>query len=60
MQLRSERLNIQMLGSDAAVTSFELVNEERFGRRTIVWQKQQTGAWKIVHLHASNMMKGDD
>lgn len=57
MELRPERLNIQMLGADAAITSFELSNDQRFGRRTLVWQKQETGAWKIVHLHASSMTK---
>ena len=60
MELLPERLHIQMLSEDAAVTSFELSNDQRFGRRSIAWQKQETGTWKIVHLHASSMTKAPD
>jgi len=40
----------------AAVTSFHLRNDERTARRTIVF-KRVDGAWRIAHLHASNVPK---
>lgn len=46
-------LAIQM-GTDMAVCSFHLDSPQRLGRRTIVLAKRG-GAWKIVHLHASNV-----
>ena len=46
-------LEIQIIG-DAAVATFHLVGGARLGRRTFVLALID-GAWKIVHLHASNV-----
>ena len=47
-------LEIQMFG-DAALVTFHLAgNDERLGRRTFVLALIED-AWKIVHLHASNV-----
>jgi ketosteroid isomerase-like protein len=51
--LPPESLRVQLLGNTVAVVSFELKNDERWGRRTLVLSKRGS-AWKIVHLHASN------
>lgn len=42
-----------MLGSETALVSFHLLNAERTARRTLILVKSE-GAWRIVHLHASN------
>ena len=47
-------LVIEMLGDGTALVSFELRNAERIGRRTLV-MRREAGAWRIVHLHASNV-----
>ena len=39
---------------DVALVTFHLRRPGRVGRRTLVLRRQQQ-AWKIVHLHASNM-----
>ncbi len=46
-------LEIQVFG-DAALATFHLVGGERLGRRTFVLALIDD-AWKIVHLHASNV-----
>ena len=46
-------LSIQM-GADMAVCSFHLESQGRLARRTTVLAKR-SGAWKIIHLHASNV-----
>jgi hypothetical protein len=46
-------LEVQLLGVDAALVSFDLRNTERLARRTLVL-KRVHGAWLIAHLHASN------
>jgi ketosteroid isomerase-like protein len=51
--LPPESLRVQILGANVALASFELKNEQRWGRRTLVLNKRGS-AWKIVHLHASN------
>ena len=52
MTLEPADLMIQVFG-DVAVVTFHLEGA-RLGRRTIVMAKQDD-AWKIVHLHASNV-----
>lgn len=47
-------LRVTILGPDAALATFELHNAERIGRRTVVLVRRD-GAWKIVHIHASNV-----
>ena len=44
---------VQLFGSVAVVT-FHLKGEDVVSRRTLVLQKR-SGAWLIVHLHASNL-----
>ena len=55
-RLEPQDLQVQMLGTDAAVVTFHLRNSERLARRTLVMKKVQ-GAWLIAHLHASNFVK---
>lgn len=39
---------------DTAIVTFELASRPpQVGRRTFVLQRQN-GAWKVLHLHASN------
>jgi ketosteroid isomerase-like protein len=54
-RLQPENLSIQRLGPSLALVSFELRNAERVGRRSLILRKQD-GNWKIVHLHASNVL----
>lgn len=51
--LPPQDLSVQMLGSETALVSFHLLNAERTARRTLILVKSE-GAWRIVHLHASN------
>ncbi len=54
MDLRPERLQVQML-SDVAIVTFELHDVPGYiGRRTIVLRREH-GTWRIAHLHASNV-----
>lgn len=53
-RLAPERLSLKVLSADSAVVTFELVNEERLARRTLVLTATPNG-WLIEHLHASNM-----
>ena len=51
-----KEVRIQLLG-DAAVVSFEFDREgNSLGRRTIIFHRQGR-AWKIVHIHASNVTR---
>jgi len=45
--------------ANAAIVTFHLRNDERVGRRTIVFRKTD-GAWRIAHLHASNVPWPDE
>ena len=47
-------LKIQMIGKVAIVT-FVLNDPDLFGRRTIVFRKENN-KWSIIHLHASGVM----
>lgn len=53
--LRAVRdLRVQPLGTDAAVVTFHLADGPEPGRRSVVWRRDAaSGAWWIVHLHAS-------
>jgi ketosteroid isomerase-like protein len=54
MDLHPERLQVQMLDG-AAVVTFELDDAPGVtGRRTLVLRRSH-GAWRIAHLHASNV-----
>jgi ketosteroid isomerase-like protein len=47
-------LRIQPLAPGVVLVTFELRNPERLGRRTVVFARERD-AWRIVHLHASNI-----
>jgi hypothetical protein len=47
-------LEVQMF-TDAALVTFHLENGKSLARRTFVLSKEG-GCWKIVHLHASNVV----
>lgn len=55
--LAPEDLLIQFMPGQNAVVSFQLKNEERIGRRTLV-VTNTNGRWLILHLHASNVSIG--
>ncbi len=54
MTLDPKDLEVQMF-SDAAVVTFHLENDRSLARRTFVLAKEGN-SWKIVHLHASNVV----
>jgi len=58
-RLEAQDLQIQMVGSDAAIVSFHLRNTERIARRTLVLHRTR-GTWLIVHLHASTFQRKGD
>ena len=55
-RLIPKNLRIEMLSENDAIVTFELENEERIARRSIVFTKTD-GVWLIRHLHASNVAK---
>jgi ketosteroid isomerase-like protein len=54
MQLHPTDVRIDHLSPDVALVTFHLEDGEILGRRTVVLQRI-SGAWKIVHSHASNI-----
>jgi hypothetical protein len=54
MTLEPKDLEVQMF-TDAALVTFHLENGKSLSRRTFVMSKER-GFWKIVHLHASNVV----
>lgn len=53
MNLVAKGVAIRRAG-DAAVATFDVGTEAVFSRRTLVLERRG-GAWRIVHLHASNV-----
>lgn len=53
LDLTPVAVRVQVVG-DVALTTFELHDDDRLGRRTLVWT-QQDETWRILHLHASNV-----
>jgi ketosteroid isomerase-like protein len=51
--LKPQDLLIQR-STDIAVCTFHLEHPHALGRRTVVLQRQ-SAAWKIIHIHASNV-----
>jgi hypothetical protein len=49
---------LTMIGTDATLATFTLVNGKRFARRSVVFARRG-GVWKIVHVHASNVPRPD-
>ena len=54
-RLDAEDPAMQILSPDAAVVTFHLRNDVRLARRTLVLVRVD-GAWRIAHLHASNVV----
>lgn len=59
MHLHPDSLKIEVFSGSAALVTFELHNALRTARRTVVFRKE-SGAWRIVHLHASNVPWPDE
>ena len=59
MHLHPDSLRIEMLGTTAALVTFELHNAVRVGRRTILFRREGK-VWRIAHLHASNVPWPDE
>ena len=57
MTLAPKDLEIRVF-TDAALVSFHLESGARLSRRTFVLGKEE-GSWRIVHLHASNVVGSD-
>jgi ketosteroid isomerase-like protein len=53
MNIVPEDLRVDEYG-DVAVVTFNVRNPNVISRRTFVWQRR-AGAWRIVHMHASNV-----
>lgn len=53
-RLDPEDLQVTQLGPDTALVTFHLHNPERLARRTVVMARRGA-AWKIVHMHATNV-----
>jgi ketosteroid isomerase-like protein len=52
-RLVPENLQVELLGDEGAVVTFQMTNAIRIARRTLVLQKRGD-SWLISHLHASN------
>jgi len=55
MKLAPQDLKIQLLSEDVALVTFHLVDGAKLDRRTVIL-KRGSGGWKIVHIHASNLV----
>jgi ketosteroid isomerase-like protein len=54
MKLKPQDVRIDRLSPEVALVTFHLVDPGTLGRRTLVFQRVD-GAWKIIHVHASNV-----
>ena len=59
LHLQPEELQIQLVGDAAAIATFHLRNQQRTARRSVVFRRDGA-AWRIVHLHASNVPWPDE
>jgi len=57
LDIQPKDIRIQVYGSIAMVT-FHLLDPGSLGRRTILLRKEDSGSWKIVHIHASAIAEG--
>jgi ketosteroid isomerase-like protein len=55
-RLEAQDLELRPLAPGVVLVSFHLRNQERLGRRTVIFRHEVAG-WRIVHLHASNMSR---
>jgi ketosteroid isomerase-like protein len=54
MSLNPVDLRVDNLCEDVALVTFHLIDGSTVSRRTLVF-KRDSGGWKVVHLHASNI-----
>jgi len=54
MVLEPKDVRIEFLSPDVALVTLHIVNPAEIDRRTIIF-KRFGSAWKIVHIHASNL-----
>jgi ketosteroid isomerase-like protein len=54
LHLTAKQLTVQPLGRDGAVATFDVGTADVSSRRTLVLVRRG-GAWRIAHLHASNL-----
>lgn len=54
MTLEPQDLRVEILSADVALVTFHILSDKEIDRRTIIF-KRYGGAWKIVHIHASNL-----
>jgi len=54
MTLEPKDLRIEFLSFDVALVTFHIISETEIDRRTIIFKRYRK-AWKIVHIHASNL-----
>jgi ketosteroid isomerase-like protein len=55
MNLNPLDLRVERLSEDVALVTFHLVDGSTVNRRTLVFKRYPEG-WKIVHIHASNIV----
>lgn len=55
MNLQPQDLKIQPLSPDVALVTFHMMDGNVLNRRTMVFRRD-AGRWRIVHIHASNLM----
>lgn len=53
LHLDPQELQVQVFG-DSALVTFMLIREHRISRRSLLFARE-SGEWKLVHLHASNV-----
>ena len=53
LHLKPHELQVQTFG-DSALVTFMLIRNQRVSRRSLLFVREE-GAWKLVHLHASNI-----
>ena len=54
--IQPKDMRVQTIGRVAIVT-FHLFDPNSFGRRTIVMRKEDSGDWRIIHIHASAIVE---
>jgi len=55
MTLEPKDLRIDFLSGDVALVTFHIASPSEIDRRTLIF-KHYGNAWKIVHIHASNLI----
>lgn len=53
LNIKPEDVHVQDYG-DTAIVTFHLTGDQGVARRTLV-MRREVGAWRVAHMHASNM-----